>query len=512
MGVILLATINAKWIHPSLALRLLKANLGEYEHEAEILEFAIRQPFSEKLESILKANPRILGLSVAIWNHVATKELLEAAFQTWGQRRPVVILGGPEASSLDENAPLFRYADYVVRGEGEIVFRELCAHILKGSHAEPSVKTIPSAISVCGKFIAAKPVDLAAIDPGYRLYTQEDLTRKLTYVEASRGCPFDCEFCMSSLDKTVRFFPLASFLKYMEDLFQRGARAFKFLDRTFNLDTLRAASILEFFLARLEQAREARRHDHKAGHYVHFEMIPSRFPTELRTLLMRFPPSSLRLEVGVQTFNAKTSALINRKSDPEKELEHIVFLREKTNAVIHADLIAGLPGEDFASFANGFNRLWQALSGENRCGSPENRENRMEIQLGILKCLPGTPLARKAGELGLCFSEIPPYDVLETSALSCQELDRIKNFARFWELLVNRGAVCATVLFSGNESAYANAHTDARADARAVFERFMYIAGKLRERFGRNWGIDKKELLEAFNSVAASLAGAPVRL
>ncbi|MDR2446319.1 MAG: B12-binding domain-containing radical SAM protein [Treponema sp.] len=494
MSAILLATINAKWIHPSLALRLLKANLGEYEHEAEILEFAIRQPFSEKLEAILKANPRILGLSVAIWNHTATKELLEAAFQTWGQKRPVVVLGGPEASSLDEDAPLFRYADYVVRGEGEIVFRELCARILKGSHAEPSVKTIPSAISVSGKFIAAKPVDLAAIDPGCRLYTQEDLTRKLTYVEASRGCPFGCEFCMSSLDKTVRFFPLAPFLEHMEDLFQRGARAFKFLDRTFNLDRLRAASILEFFLARLEQARQAR---YETQCYVHFEMIPSNFPTELRTLLMRFPPNSLRLEVGVQTFNAKTSALVNRESDPEKELENLVFLREKTNAIIHADLIAGLPGEDFASFANGFNRLWLALSGEDRGGAPETCENRTEIQLGILKCLPGTPLARKSGELGLCFSETPPYDVLETSALSRQELDRIKNFARFWELLVNRGAACGAVLFSGSDN---------------IFDSFMYIAGKLRERFGRNWGIDKKELLEAFNSVAASLASAPVRL
>ncbi|MDR1220400.1 MAG: B12-binding domain-containing radical SAM protein [Treponema sp.] len=490
MSAILLATINAKWIHPSLALRLLKANLGEYEHEAEILEFAIRQPFSEKLEAILETNPRILGLSVAIWNHTATRELLEAAVQIWGQRRPIVVLGGPEASSLDEDAPLFKCADYVVRGEGEIVFRELCSCILKGSGAEASVTTIPSALIVHGKFIVAKPVDLAAIDPGCRLYTQEDLTRKLTYVEASRGCPFGCEFCMSSLDKNVRFFPLAPFLENMEDLFQRGAHTFKFLDRTFNIDMLRAASILEFFLARLEQARQAR-------HCVHFEMIPSSFPIELRALLMRFPQNSLRLEVGIQTFNARTSLLINRKSDPEKEVENLVFLREKTSAIIHADLIAGLPGEDFASFANGFNRLLLALSGANRGGVHENRENRMEIQLGILKCLPGTPLARRAKELGLCFSESPPYEALETSTLSRQELDRIKNFARFWEILVNRNAICGAALFSGSAN---------------IFDSFMYIASKLRERFGRNWGIDKNDLIEAFNGIAASLGDAPVRL
>ncbi|MDR0557812.1 MAG: hypothetical protein LBG43_08125 [Treponema sp.] len=206
---------------------------------------------------------------------------------------------------------------------------------------------------------------------------------------------------------------------------------------------------------------------------------------------MRFQRHSLRLEVGVQTFNPRTLVLVNRKSDPEKEVENLVFLREKTNAIIHADLIAGLPGEDFASFANGFNRLWLALSGENGGGIYEkNRENRMEIQLGILKCLPGTPLARKAKELGLCFSESPPYDVLETSALSRQELDRIKNFARFWEILMNRGAA----LFSGSAS---------------IFDSFMYIAGKLRERFGRNWGIDKKELIEAFNTSRLLLATRP---
>jgi radical SAM superfamily enzyme YgiQ (UPF0313 family) len=474
MSTILLTTINATWIHPSLALRLLKANLGEYEHEAEILEFALRQPLSEKVEPILAADPRILGISVAIWNHTATKELLDALCHAWGQRRPIVVLGGPEASSLDEDAPLFRYADYVVRGEGELAFRELCERILKERQGKASATTHDRFYD---KFIVAEPVDLAVIDPGYRLYTQEDLTKKFTYIEASRGCPFGCEFCMSSLDKGVRFFPLTPFLENMETLLQRGAHAFKFLDRTFNMDIFRAQSILEFFLARLGQDRR----------YIHVEMVPSVFPVSLREVLTRFTHGSLRLEVGIQTFNAKTATLINRKSDPDKELETLSFLRRNTAAIIHADLIAGLPGEDFASFARGFDQLLSALSDENQRFARDTQDahkNRTEIQLGILKCLPGTPIARHAGSHGLRFSKEPPYEVLETSALSKQELDRIKNFARFWELLVNRSAV------SLSENRY-------------TFGDFMRIADKLLEHFGRNWGIDKKDLVETFNSIAA---------
>jgi hypothetical protein len=205
---ILLSTINAKWIHPSLALRLLKANLGGLEEQCGILEFALRQPLEEKVDPILAARPRIFGLSVSIWNHAATLELLKALEKKWRA------------------------------GDTE---RPLVISLLAGGSPE--------------KFIDAPPVDPVAIDPAYRLYTGEDLRQKLIYVEASRGCPFGCEFCLSAVKRpsepAVRYFPLEPFLKNMEILIRRGVKTFKFLDRTFNLDISRARRIMEFFIERL---------------------------------------------------------------------------------------------------------------------------------------------------------------------------------------------------------------------------------------------------------------------
>jgi radical SAM superfamily enzyme YgiQ (UPF0313 family) len=478
---ILLVTINAKWIHPSLALRLLKANLGELESRAEILEFAQRQPLAEKIGPILMAAPRILGISVSVWNHQGTVELLRALEKSWDAEggRPAIILGGPEVCALPPEAEIIRRADWVIRGEGEDVFRDLCGLLLDGGGPEPregKIRALPSVLGVLGKCIDPRPVDLAAIDPGYRLYTGEDLCRKLVYVEASRGCPFGCEFCQSAIpvggSLGVREFPLDGFLREMENLINRGGRGFKFLDRSFNLDTRRARQIMEFFLERLSAA--------PAGPaYVHFEMVPSRFPAELREIIARFPPGSLRLEIGIQTFNRETSRLIHRPGEAEQELELLRFLKEKTHTTVHADLIAGLPGEDLASFARGFDRLWQVRPAE--------------IQVGILKGLPGTPILRHNDTAGMVYAPDPPYEVQETAALPRQDLDRIKNFARFWELIVNRGAfedLIPALLPPGEP----------------VFRRFLALSGRLLNRFGRNWGIDRRDLRAALEEAACGRA------
>jgi radical SAM superfamily enzyme YgiQ (UPF0313 family) len=384
----------------------------------------------------------------------------------------VIVLGGPEAANLPPDAPLLNppvttAADYLVRGEGELAFPDLCRSILAGRR--PGTSSAVAALhrpAGGGPTVAdAVPVDPARIDPGYRLYSEEDLSRKLTYVEASRGCPFGCEFCLSSLDRRVRDFPLEAFLGELDLLIVRGARAFKFLDRTFNLDPDRAGAIMDFFLARLRGKPGAP--PAPQGLYVHFEMVPSRFPAELRERLTRFPAGSLRLEVGIQTFNREVAARIGRASDPEKELEALWFLRDKTSAIVHADLIAGLPGETAESFARGFDLLWETRPGE--------------VQLGILKRLPGAPIARHDAAFRMEWSPEPPYEVLSSSTMDRAELDRIKTFARFWELIVNRGRFDADLdrLLPPGAPAYA---------------RFAALSDRLFARFGRSWGIPLDEL------------------
>jgi hypothetical protein len=257
----------------------------------------------------------------------------------------------------------------------------------------------------------------------------------------------------------------------MEILIQQGVRTFKFLDRTFNLDISRARRILDFFLARLSPSQ-----------CVHFEMVPSRFPPELVEILSRFLPGTLRLEIGFQTFNPETATLINRPGNPAEELAALEKIRRETAAFIHADLIAGLPGEDLASFGAGFDRLWQALS-------PQASTAAAEIQLGILKKLPGAPIGRHDKTHGMIYAPDPPYEVRETAVLTAPDLNRIKNFARFWELIVNRSP------FPGLTPLIA-------PPGKPVFRRFMELSGRLLSRFGRNWGIDRKDLRKALEEEA----------
>ena len=489
MKEIVLTTINAKWIHPSLALRLLKANLNSLEEKCEIIEFNLRQPLAEKIEPLTAARPRILGISVSIWNHLATLELLEELEKTWAANselygtKPVIVLGGPEVTCLPEDANIFRFADYVIRGEGETAFRLLCENIFEeGAQRlsggirrafEKSLRTLFSDIM---------QNDVKNLKAAYHLYTDEDIAKKLIYVEASRGCPFNCEFCLSAVKpKTegqgdvVREFPLEPFLAEMDALVLRGAKTFKFLDRTFNINIDRAISIINFFLKKIEERKT--RAD-LPPLTVHFEMVPSIFPPELREVLTRFPPGSLRLEIGIQTLNAEVSARIGRPSKPEKELETLRFLREKTNAVIHADLIAGLPGEDLASFGRGFDRLWLALNGatlQSAEKTPAKNAPRAEIQLGILKFLPGAPISRHIEAFKMRYNPLPPYEIEETSSISAPDLLRIKNFARFWELIINRSLA-------------------GFAETGPVFDKFMALSDKLYAHFGRNWGIDKMDI------------------
>jgi hypothetical protein len=485
---IVLAAINAKWIHPSLALRLLKANLGPLENRCQILEFAPRQDPGEQCSAILCSGCLILGLSVSIWNHLASLSLLELLEQAWKENRPFVVLGGSEVSALPEDAAIFDHADFIIRGEGELAFAELCESLLEGGRPPASALAgspvrqrvpAPPVLPRAARFIGAKRPEPAVLDTAYRLYSDEDLSCKLIYAETSRGCPFACVFCQSSLNGGVREFPLDKFFTDMNILLERIKKlppkkngrpwTIKFLDRSFNASVPRALAVMDFFLSRLPEIPRLQ---------LHFEMVPSLMPQKLAEAIARFPPGTLRLELGIQSLDPDVRALSGRFSCAGTELENLRLLRS-TNAIIHADLIAGLPGETWASFGSGFDQLWAALSSAGK--------NPFEIQPGILKGLPGTLLRRREAEFGIRYSPRPPYEVLETPAMSSAELDRIKNFARFWELVVNRPSfpdMIPRLVLPGVP----------------VFRRFEELSLRLFRRFGRNWGIDRSKIRAALET------------
>jgi len=264
------------------------------------------------------------------------------------------------------------------------------------------------------KVIEAPPADLKSIALPYDEYTDDDIAHRRIYVETSRGCPFKCEYCLSALEQTVRFFPPDRIFPMFEKLIERGVRIFKFLDRSFNINAAHAAAVLRFFL---ENRRD--------GMMLHLEWEPEHLPPSLEKLIAEAPTGFLQLEVGVQTFNPEVAGRIERPLDADKVEAHIRTLAAMPSVHLHADLIAGLPGEPFDSIATGFDRL-------HACGPNE-------IQLGILKKLRGAPIARHDVEWQMVYNTSPPYDVLQTATLTFVELQKIRRFARYWDIIVNNG-------------------------------------------------------------------------
>lgn len=398
---IVLATLNARFIHAAFGLRYLRANLGEWRERACIAEFDINQRPIDVAGRILELHPRVVGLGVYIWNVTPSTELVSILKKI----RPglKVILGGPEVSYETEDQPIARLADHVITGEADLKFAEVCRSLLDGGtgHALPRV-------------IDAGVPDLAQVQLPYDEYDDRDVAHRIIYVEASRGCPYTCEFCLSSLEIPVRQFAPDRFLASMERLIGKGVRHFKFVDRTFNLQPSASRAILEFFRDRW-----------RPGMFLHFEMIPDRLPDGLKALLTGFPPGALQFEVGIQTLDTEVGARIRRRQDLAKAEEHVRWLRRETGVHVHADLIAGLPGEGWKGFAAGFDRLWS--------WGPQ------EIQVGLLKRLRGTPITRHDDAWGMVYSEHPPYEILQTSALGFDELRRLRRFARHWDLFANSG-------------------------------------------------------------------------
>ena len=436
---ILLSTLNARYMHCAFALRYLFANLGELQAQAQIREFTIQQRPIDIVEQLLEQKPKIIGFSVYIWNVSETSRVIELLKQVAPE--VMVVVGGPEVSFADDLPTLADQVDYIITGPGEISFRQLCNDLLDG---KPMVSNI----------IAGRAANLDELELPYAWYDAEDIRNRLIYVEASRGCPFKCEFCLSSLDKTARPFELQRFLDAMDDLYQRGARNFKFIDRTFNLKVSTSIAILEFFLERMGDDL-----------YLHFEVIPDHLPEKLKQVLARFPPGSLQFEIGVQTFDPEIQQTISRKQSNEKTCANLKWLRDNTGAHIHADLIFGLPGDTLDNFARSFDQL-VAL-------------NPQEVQLGILKRLRGAPINRHNEAFQLRYNPAAPYNILSTRDIDFATMQRVNRFARFWDMIGNSGRFKNTLPL---------------LLAQRPFHNFLELSDSLYEIAGSSWKISLRRL------------------
>ena len=481
---IVLATLNARYIHASLGLRYLLANMARHGgadlRAATVLrEYTLARPVAQVVKDLMATlgPPRslggngpcsvsparyagssltcaepiaaqtppasavpIVGFGVYIWNVVQTTEVVR---QLKALRPDVrVVLGGPEVSHELDNQPIVAMADYVITGWGDVSFPKLCRALVHGPR--PLMKVI-----------AGEQPPLEEIDLPYAEFSDDDLAHRLLYVEASRGCPFKCEFCLSALDKTAWAFDEDAFLAELDTLYARGARNFKFVDRTFNLKIDASIRILKFFLDRLVLGGwEAERFapcpppaspapplpaqnalppsplDTGAPLFIHFEVVPDHLPDRLKDAIAQFPPGVLQFEIGIQSFDVDVQQRISRRQDNAKTQANLRWLLDHSHAHLHTDLIFGLPGESWQTFAQGFDQL-HAIGPH-------------EIQLGVLKRLRGTPLANRSlpgavPEHGMVYNAAPPYTVQCNDAVSADEVQAFIRLARYWDLVANSG-------------------------------------------------------------------------
>lgn len=449
MTKILLSTINARYIHSAFGLRYLYANMAELQADSQILEFSIQQSALEIAEQLYQHQPKIIGFGVYIWNVNEMRAVIGIVKQILPET--LIILGGPEVSHPPDLPDITDLADYILTGQADLSFKQLCQQLLAGQPPEQ-------------KIIHSETPALASIASPYPYYTDTDLKQRIIYVEASRGCPYKCEFCLSALDITAKAFELSRFLTDLNDLYQRGARQFKFIDRTFNLKIDTSIAILDFFLERLAQDQ--------SDLHLHFEIIPDHLPDALKAKISQFPEGCLQFEVGVQSFEPSVQKRISRKQDNVKTSANIAWLRQHSHAHIHADLIVGLPGDTLQGFADSFDTL-SALKPQ-------------EIQVGVLKRLRGAPINRHNHSFNMHYDPNPPYTILSTADMDFLTLQRLKRFARYWDLIGNSGRFTSTL---------------PHLLAEQPFARFMQLSDALYQLTGSTWKISLKRLFELLYQV-----------
>lgn len=409
---ILLAACNAKYIHSNLAVYNLRAYAEDYRKNIILKEYTINQQKDEILRDIYLEKPDVICFSCYIWNISFVKEIAEDLKKILPDS--VFWAGGPEVSFdaedfLKKNPGFFG----VMVGEGEETFRELCRFYVD---KKGSLEEIPGIAFGCGEKIRhngwREIMDLSNVPFAYE--NMEDFRNKIVYYESSRGCPFSCSYCLSSVDKKLRFRNLDLVKKELQFFIDRKVPQVKFVDRTFNCKHSHAMEIWKYILE----------HDNGITNF-HFEISADLLKEEELSLMEKMRPGLIQLEIGVQSTNPETIKAIRRTMDFKKLSEIVDRIHCFENIHQHLDLIAGLPYENYESFRNSFNQVY-ALKPE-------------QLQLGFLKVLKGSLMKEMAEEYGIIHKEKEPYEVLSTKWLSYGEILKLKTVESMVEVYYNSG-------------------------------------------------------------------------
>lgn len=388
---ILLAAVNAKYIHTSLSVRSLRAYAGNYD--VDFAEFTINEHVQDVLKKIYRYGADTVAFSCYIWNIEFVLKLADSLKKVAPDTK--IIFGGPEVS-FDSESYMERYGfiDAIIRGEGE----ETLVDFINNGYAVQGITYRDSGIII--RMPDRLPVcDLNTIPFPYTKEDIDENRNKLIYYESSRGCPFNCSYCLSSTVHSVRFRDIELVKSELKQFIDGGCKIIKFVDRTFNADRKRAAELIRFL------SEEGK------GTQFHFEIAADLINDEILSLFKAAPKDMFLLEIGVQSTNSKTISEIDRKTDFSKIAETV---RELKGCVhMHLDLIAGLPYEDYKSFIKSFNDVMSL--------EPE------VLQLGFLKLLRGTKIRRDKDIHKYVFTSEPPYEVLSNKYISYDELLKLKN-------------------------------------------------------------------------------------
>ena len=418
----IVTTLNAKYIHTNIAIRYIKA-YAKPEYDVEIVEYTIKDPSINIVSDLIQRKPDVIGFSCYIWNIEETIKVISMLKKI--NPELIIVLGGPEVT-YDVSYWLERLddVDFIVIGEGEITFKQLL-HQLNGEKDFSSISGL--AFRNQGEnFITAQrnKVDLKELPSPFRF--EEDIphfSKRVTYIETSRGCPFSCQFCLSSIEVGVRYFDREKVKEDIRYLMEQGAKTIKFVDRTFNISRSYAMEMFQFLID-----------EHKPGTVFQFEITADIMRPEVIQFLNDHAPRGLfRFEIGVQSTNDATNELVMRKQNFTKLTRTVSMVKEGQKIDQHLDLIAGLPEEDYNSFRQTFNDVF-ALRPE-------------ELQLGFLKMLRGTGLRLRAEEHNYVYMDHSPYEILGNNVLSFHDIIRIKQVEDVLEKYWNDHRMDETVEF-----------------------------------------------------------------